>query len=73
MTPEEFVIQAREVLQQALTNLQTTTLLNSQLEQQILETGRSLQTLSRLLDALSLPDYPTENGQLEPPGNGQPD
>ncbi|WP_088890680.1 hypothetical protein [Leptolyngbya ohadii] len=53
MTPEEFVTQAREVLQQSLTQLQTATLLNSQLEQQILETGRSLQALSQQLEALS--------------------
>jgi len=72
MTSEEFVTQARAVLEQALTNLQTTTLLNSQLEQQILETGRSLQTLSYLLDALSSSERSAESGQDNPPSHGQP-
>lgn len=63
MTPEEFVTQAREVLQQALTQLQTASLLNSQLQQQILETGRSLQALSQMIERLSASDGRDNGGR----------
>lgn len=50
MDLEEFEAQTRETLEQALNQLHTLALLVGQLETQIAETGRSLQSLSQLIE-----------------------
>jgi hypothetical protein len=47
---EEFESQTRETIEQTLNQLHTAALLVGQLETQIAETGRSLQTLSQLIE-----------------------
>lgn len=51
MNLEEFESQTRETIEQTLNQLHTASLLVGQLETQIAETGRSLQTLSLLIEA----------------------
>jgi hypothetical protein len=51
MSLEEFETQSRETIEQTLNHLHTASLLAGQLETQITETGRSLQTLSQLIEA----------------------
>lgn len=51
MNLEEFESQSRETLEQTLNQLHTASLLVGQLETQIVETGKSLQTLSQLIEA----------------------
>lgn len=51
MDLEEFEVQTREILEQTLNQLHTTSLLVGQLETQIAETGKSLQSLSQLIES----------------------
>ncbi len=51
MNLEEFETQSREALEQTLNQLHTASLLVGQLETQIAETGKSLQSLSQLIEA----------------------
>jgi hypothetical protein len=51
MDLEEFEVQTREMLEQTLNQLHTTALLVGQLETQIAETGKSLQSLSQLIES----------------------
>jgi hypothetical protein len=50
MDLEQFYAQARESIEQALNQLQTATLLAAQLETEISETGRSVQSISRTIE-----------------------
>ncbi|NJR50276.1 MAG: hypothetical protein HC780_12620 [Leptolyngbyaceae cyanobacterium CSU_1_3] len=56
MNLDEFESQTRNSLEQALNQLQTATLLLSALELQILDSGKTLQDLSRAVET-----YVTEN------------
>lgn len=47
---DEFESQTRDTIEQTLNQLHTASLLVGQLETQIVETGRSLQTLSHLIE-----------------------
>ncbi|MCU0570669.1 MAG: hypothetical protein MUF49_29345 [Oculatellaceae cyanobacterium Prado106] len=51
MNLEEFEHQTRDVIEQTLNQLHTATLLIAQLENQISETGRTVQSLSQLIEA----------------------
>lgn len=51
MNLEEFESQTREMIEQTLNQLHTASLLVGRLETQIAETGRSLQTLSQLIES----------------------
>lgn len=51
MNLEEFESQTREAVEQTLNQLNTASLLVGQLETQIAETGKNLQTLSHLIEA----------------------
>jgi hypothetical protein len=51
MNLEEFESQTREAVEQTLNQLNTASLLVGQLETQIAETGKTLQTLSHLIEA----------------------
>ena len=51
MNLESFEAQTREVIEQTLNQLQSATLLVAELENQISETGKSVQTLSQLIEA----------------------
>lgn len=51
MNLEEFESQTRETIEQTLNQLHTASLLVGQLETQIAETGKSLQSLSQLIEA----------------------
>ncbi len=48
---DEFESQTRETIEQTLNYLHTASLLVGQLETQIVETGRSLQVLSQLIES----------------------
>jgi hypothetical protein len=68
MDLEQFYAQARESIEQALNQLQTATLLAAQLETEISETGRSVQNISRTIEAFVIaqrqsaaPDAPQTN------------
>ena len=50
MDLEQFDNQARELIEQTLNQLQTATLLAAQLENQISETGNTVQNLSRSIE-----------------------
>jgi hypothetical protein len=53
MTPEEFETQARDVLEQALNQLNAATLLLAQLEMQLEATGVTIQVLSRIIETFT--------------------
>jgi hypothetical protein len=53
MTPEEFQAQARDIIDQALNQLNTATLLLAQLEIQIVGAGTTVQTLSQTIETFS--------------------
>jgi hypothetical protein len=53
MNLEEFQTQTRNALEQTLNELQVMTLMAAQLERQIAETGRSVQTLSRMIESFT--------------------
>ena len=69
MDLEQLDTQARELIEQALNQLQAATLLAAQLETQIFETGNSVQNLSRTIETfltderrrLSMPEDPQTN------------
>jgi hypothetical protein len=50
MTPEEFKTQTRDVLELSLNQLQSATLMIAQLESQVADVGRSVRTLSQLIE-----------------------
>lgn len=50
MDLEAFRTQTRDAIDQSLNQLQTITLLIAQIEQQLVETGRSVQDLSHLVE-----------------------
>jgi hypothetical protein len=50
MEIEEFEIQTREAIEQSLNQLHTATLLVAQLETQIAETGKTIQSLGQLIE-----------------------
>jgi hypothetical protein len=50
MTLEEFEAQTRDVIEQTLNQLHTATLLIAQLENQVSETGKTVQALSQLIE-----------------------
>jgi hypothetical protein len=53
MTPQEFEAQARDVLEQALNQLNTATLLLAQLETQIGAAGTTVQVLSHIIETFT--------------------
>jgi hypothetical protein len=50
MNLEEFEAQTRDVIEQTLNQLHTATLLIAQLENQVSETGKTVQALSQLIE-----------------------
>ena len=52
MHPDQLETQAKDVSASILTNLQTSTLLKTQLEQQVEVAGQSIQNFSHLLEAM---------------------
>jgi hypothetical protein len=54
MNLDEFELQIRNVIEQTLNQLQTVTLLVSQLETRISETGQAVQTIGQLAETFVL-------------------
>jgi hypothetical protein len=54
MNIAELTTQTRDIVEQALNRLQVATLLSSELETQLLETGRTIQLLSQIVENFSI-------------------
>jgi hypothetical protein len=63
MNLDEFESQTRDVIEQTLNQLHTATLLIAQLENQISETGKTVQTLSQIIEAFVAQQKDSSNSE----------
>ncbi len=67
---EEFQLQSRDLLEQALNRLQATTLLITELESQVAEAGRTVQGLSLVIEQFIEQSLNRDNGVQESSSEG---
>lgn len=75
MNVEDFRHQARANLEETLNCLQTATLLVAELDTQIAAAGRSIQSLSQMIEDFTEPQAGSQSAstQASPPGSDSPD